>query len=101
MNGEYYQKPMFPNQNMTNNPIKNSFPNLEYNYLEDILKNNKQKKVIVYTITNSKENQEKIFNGIIEQVGKDYIIISNPEDGKHYLIPLIYLNYIKFDESIN
>ena len=103
MNGEYFQNPMFSNQNMMNNIPNNSFNNVEANsYIEDILKNNKGKKINISTIIpNSKEEMQKTFNGILEQTGKDYLIISNPEDGKYYLIPIIYLNYIKFDEKIN
>lgn len=98
MNGEYYQNPMFPNQNMMNN----SFNKMEiYNYIEDVLKNNKGKKISLSIIIPNDKQQEKIFNGIIEKSGKDFLIISNPEDGKFYLIPLMYLNYIKFDENIN
>ena len=100
MNGEYYQNPVFPNQNMMNNNPNNSFNN--NNFIDDVLKNNKGKKVVIsITLPNNKDFQEKTFNGIVEQTGKDYIIIYNPEDGKYYLIPLMYLNYIKFDEKIN
>ena len=100
MNGEYYQNPVFPNQNMMNNNSNNSFNN--NNFIDDVLKNNKGKKIAIsITLPNNKDFQEKTFNGIVEQTGKDYIIIYNPEDGKYYLIPLMYLNYIKFDEKIN
>ena len=99
MNGEYYQNPVFPNQNMMNNNPNNFNNN---NFIDDVLKNNKGKKVVIsITLANNKDFQEKTFNGIVEQSGKDYIIIYNPEDGKYYLIPLMYLNYIKFDEKIN
>lgn len=100
MNGEYFQNPVFSNQNTTNN---NLFNNINTNeYIEDLLKNNKTKKVTIYTINPYiKEEEQKNFNGIIEQVGKDFIIISNPKDGKYYMIPLAYLNYIVFDENIN
>ncbi len=47
------------------------------------------------------EWRDKVFTGIIEQAGKDHIIISNPQDGKWYLLLLIYLNYVEFEERIN
>jgi len=41
-----------------------------------------------------------IFKGIIEQSGRDHIILSDPTTGEWYLILMIYINYIKFDERI-
>ena len=43
----------------------------------------------------------KSLTGMIEQNGKDYLIISNPETGIWTLIPLKYINYIEFKEKIN
>lgn len=47
------------------------------------------------------EWKDKIFTGIIEQSGKDHIILSDPNTGNWYLLLLIYVDYIKFDEYIN
>lgn len=108
MNGEYYQNPIFPGLNQPNNnfSIPENKPLLNNNNFDlninSILKNNNNKKVTIYTtIPNSKENQDKSFSGTIEKAGKDNVIIYNPQDGKYYLIPINYINYIIFDEKIN
>ncbi len=76
-------------------------PILEQSYIENILRLNRGKKVEVYaSYPDSTEWRDKIFSGIVEQSGRDHIIISDPKDGKWYLILLIYVNYIKFDERI-
>ena len=41
-----------------------------------------------------------VFSGIIEQSGRDHIILSDPKTGDWYLILIIYVNFIKFDERI-
>lgn len=74
----------------------------EQSYLEDILKLNKGKKVEIFqSFTNSGEWKDKIFNGIIEESGKDYVILSDPTTGNWYLLLLTYIDFIKFDEQIN
>ena len=47
------------------------------------------------------ENKDRVFEGIIEQSGRDHIIVSNPTTGEWYLILMIYLDFVTFDESIN
>ena len=47
------------------------------------------------------EWKDRVFKGIIEQSGKDHIILSDPNTGNWYLLLLIYVDYIKFDENIN
>lgn len=99
MNNQYY-----PNQSYLKNYEQqpNSYQTNEQLYIENILKINKGKKANLHiTIPTSNEWQDKNFEGIIEQSGKDYIIISNPNTGEWNLIPLIYLDYITFEEPIN
>ena len=38
---------------------------------------------------------------IIEQSGRDHIILSDPATGKWYLLLMIYVNFVEFDEPIN
>lgn len=112
MNGNYYKNPTFPNnatpinidiEDSINSPNNISFNNIvEQSYIENILRLNKGKRVNAYlSFPDSKEWQNKIFTGIIEEAGKDHLIISDPETGKWYLIRIIYLDYIEFIEKIN
>lgn len=70
-------------------------------YIENILCLNWGKIVIIYMIfENSKEWGLKIFCGVIEVVGWDYIIFSDLKLGICYLFLIIYFDYIIFDEEI-
>ena len=113
MNGSYYQNPTFPGA-MENNSYK-SYPemtppgNLSYNqdldmeqsFIENILRLNKGKKVKAYvSYPDSSAWQNKIYEGIIEEAGRDHLIIRDPLNNNWYLIRLIYLNYVEFMEPI-
>ena len=99
-----------PNSANTPNPINNfnqdynigtSLP-MEQSYIENILRLNKGKMVKAYvSFPDSTEWRNKIFAGRIEEAGRDYLIISNPNTGEWDLILMIYLNYVTFDERIN
>ena len=110
MNGNFYQNPTFPNNanpiNMEHNNIPNNITLMNSmpmeSTLENILRINISKRVNVYaTFPNSNEWQNKTFSGIIEEVGNDYFIISDPTNGNWYLIKLDNLDYIEFMEHIN
>ena len=74
----------------------------EQSYIENILRLNRGKQVEVYmSFADAIEWKDRIFKGIIEQSGKDHIILSDPNTGNWYLLLLIYVDYIKFDENIN
>jgi len=74
---------------------------VEQSYIENILRLNKGKLATVYaTFENNKEWNAKVFKGIIEAAGRDHLILSDPQSGKRYLIPMVYLDYITFDEEI-
>ena len=88
-----------PNQQTANNYASN-LP-LEQSYIENILRLNRGKQVEIYaSYPDSTEWRDRIFKGIIEQSGRDHIILSDPTTGEWYLILMIYINYIKFDERI-
>lgn len=104
MNGAYYPNPTFPNnqnayledQNMTS-----ALP-LEQSYIENILRMNIGKKAKVFcSFPDSNEWKDKIYDGIIEQAGKDHLVMSSPSLGDWYLIPMIYVNWVEFEEPIN
>ncbi|WP_442915483.1 spore coat protein GerQ [Mangrovibacillus sp. Mu-81] len=74
---------------------------VEESYIENILRLNKGKVATVYaTFENNTEWNAKVFKGIIEAAGRDHLILSDPQTGTRYLIPMIYLDYITFDEEI-
>lgn len=104
MNGSYYQNPTFPNNinNYNDNQEMNYINNQEQSYIENILRQNKGKRAKVFaSFPDSNENRDRIYDGIIEQAGKDHLIISSPSLGDFYLIPLIYVNWVEFEEPIN
>lgn len=74
---------------------------IEQSYIENILRLNKGKHVTVYmTFDASKEWNSKIFRGVIEAAGRDHLVLSDPETGYRYLLPMVYFNYAVFEEEI-
>jgi spore germination protein Q len=113
MNNTYYGKPASPgtpiysgnaptpNQQTAPNYSVNELP-VEVSYIENILRLNKGKNVRVHmTFPDSTEWRDMEFTGIIEQSGRDHIILSEPATGKWQLLLMIYVDYISFDERIN
>ncbi len=116
-NNNYYPSAIFPGQGLESG--NNTFvPNQqtaatqgnsgmipavdEQSYIENILRLNRGKKARFHiTVPGSVEWQDRVFNGIIEQSGRDHIIVSNPETGEWYLILMIYLDFVTFEEPIN
>nr|WP_246363857.1 spore coat protein GerQ [Halobacillus locisalis] len=73
----------------------------EESYIENILRLNAGKPATVYmTFENNDQWNAKVFKGIVEAAGRDHIILSDPQTGKRYLLLMIYLDYITFDEEI-
>lgn len=105
----YFDNNVFPGQPIYNNsnivPIEQSISNdipFEQSYIENILRMNKGKKVTIHmTFPDSNEFKDREFSGIIEQSGRDHIIISDPSSGKWFLLLMIYVDFITFDEPIN
>ena len=74
---------------------------VEQSYIENILRLNRGKLASVYmTFEGSKDGNTRLFKGIIEAAGRDHLILSDPQTGTRYLLPLIYLDYVTFDEEI-
>ena len=87
-----------------NNNVFNGQPiyrsdNNEINNFRNLIKQNINKKVSVNIFY--KENDDYKLSGIIENSGDDYIVISDPSSGKWNLIPMVYINFISFDEKID
>lgn len=111
-NNNFIGKAMFPGTPLytdNNVPVPNQQINipqdmlpLESSYIENILRLNKGKKVHVHmTFPDSLDFRDREFSGIIEQAGRDHIILSVPETGKWDLLLMIYVDFITFDEPIN
>lgn len=109
MNGSYFQNPTFPT--VANDPTTSTPPGnvnfydtmpLEQSYIENILRLNKGKTVRAYvSYPDSNEWRDKVYSGTIEEAGRDHLIITDPSTGKWFLIKMIYLDYVEFDEKIN
>lgn len=111
MNGTYYKNPTFPQvegeippmNNYTSTIVPMEGPDnlpMEQSYIENILRLNKGKRAKVYiSFPDSVNWKDKIFDGKIEQAGRDHLVMSL-DDGKWILIPMIYLDYVEFEEKI-
>ena len=98
MNGSYFKNPTFPtlekdDENDTNDVIHDREES------SDIFGNNLKKKVSVYA-SYPYSNEFKVFNGIIEEVKDDYIIVKDIVKDVWYYILRDYINYIEFNEQI-
>lgn len=119
MNGNnYFPSSSFPGTGLNNNTVPNqqtvpsyeqaqtnwNYNNIpaEQSYVENILRLNRGKKAKFHvTVPGSVEWQDRVFEGIVEQAGRDHIIVSNPTTGEWYLILMIYLDFVTFDEPVN
>ena len=117
MNNGFYQNPVFLGTSLNNTPNQQTVPSYdesqknifngnnvieEQSYIENILRINKGKMAKLHvTVPGSVEWQDRVFTGIIEQAGRDHVILSNPNTGEWYLILIIYLDFVTFDEPIN
>ncbi len=74
----------------------------EESYIENILRLNKGKLVTIHsTFEHNKEWNAKIFKGVIEAAGRDHVILSDPQTGQRFLIPMVYVDFITFSEPID
>ncbi|WP_438446435.1 spore coat protein GerQ [Gorillibacterium sp. sgz5001074] len=75
---------------------------LEQSYIENILRLNLGKIGTFYmTYENNREWNAKIFRGRVEAAGRDHIIISDPQSGTRFLLLMVNLDYVTFDEELN
>ncbi len=79
-----------------------TLPAVEESYVENILRLNRGKLATFYmTYENNSEWNAKVFKGVIEAAGRDHIIISDPATGMRFLLLMLNLDYVTFDEPIN
>ncbi|WP_081939321.1 spore coat protein GerQ [Alkalihalobacillus alcalophilus] len=94
-----YQVPGFAMQQQAG--AQPSMLPLEQSFIENILRLNRGKTASFYmTYENNSEWNAKIFRGRIEEAGRDHIVVSNPESGEYYLLLMVTLDYVTFDEPI-
>lgn len=104
-----YGTPAYPVQGVMQGygptvPIQNGTATMpfEESYVENILRLNLGKVATLYmTYENNAEWNAKIFKGVLEAAGRDHIIISDPQTGMRYLLLMVNLDYITFDEELN
>lgn len=104
----YYQTRQFPTQptpaanQQTQAPDIQGMLPVEQSYIENILRLNRGEHVTVYmTFENNEQWNAQVFRGVIEAAGRDHIILSDPQTGKRYLLLMVYLDYVIFDDEIN
>jgi spore germination protein Q len=115
MNSGYYAQPVYPGSTIPpGSPMPSGTPNQqtvppmdqvmqigEQSFIENILRINKGKMVKVYmSFPDSVDWRDKVFTGVIEAAGRDHLVVSDPNTGFRYLLPLIYLDFAEFDEPI-
>lgn len=82
--------------------VPTGFGTQQESYIENILRLNLGKIATVYmTFENNSEWNAKVFRGRLEAAGRDHIIIVDTETGRRYLLLMVYLDYITFDEPLN
>ncbi len=76
-------------------------PIAEQTYLENILRLNIGKLGTFYfTYTGSDDWRDRVYKGIIEQVGRDHFVIRDPKNQKNYIFLFVYFVWAEFDEPI-
>lgn len=100
MNNNMFSGGPIPNNN-TASPTSNGLFE-EQSYIENILRLNKGKKATFYmSYPDSVEWRDQVVTGIILAAGRDHIIIKEEAGNRRYLLLMIYLNYVIFDETVN
>lgn len=99
----YY--PMYARQqggaNQTGVNVQGMLPP-QQSYIENILRLNRGEEVTVYmTFPEGSDWQSRTFKGVIEAAGRDHLILSDPQTNKRYLLLMVYLDYVVFDDEIN
>ena len=96
MNNTYYQNNIYDETSSYNrNDVKDYI-----NMYSDILNLNIGKIINIYLKYNN-QNSNNCFTGILENSSLEYIIASDPKNGKWAMFLIDNINYIEFDEKIN
>ena len=91
-------QPQMPPKNNQNEPVDP----FEQSYIENIIRLNKGKVGTFHmTYSDSLEWRDKVYKGVVLAAGKDHIVISDQRDGKRYILLLVYLDWVEFNEPID
>jgi len=74
---------------------------IEQSYIENILRLNIGKVATVYMNFENSQWGSKIFKGTVLAAGTDHIILRDLNSEVRYILLMIYLNYITFEEDID
>lgn len=112
MNGTYFPNPSFPSDETNDGSINDNsimpkaknendgLLDIEDSYIENVLRQNKGKHVKAYiSYPDSTIWRDKMYEGYIREASKDHLIVECL-DGKWNLIPMIYLDYVEFEDRI-
>ena len=72
----------------------------QQSYIENILRMNIGKVATVYMNFENSQWGSKVFKGYIRGAGKDHIVLKDAQSETRYLLLMVYLDYITFDEKI-
>lgn len=72
----------------------------EQSYIENILRLNLGKVVTIYMNFENSQWGSKIFKGYLMAAGKDHIIVKDLNSETRYLLLMVYLDYITFEEEL-
>lgn len=99
MNGTFFQNPNFSSEE--DKKKNDGLLDIENSYIENVLRQNKGKCMKAYfSYPDSNMWKDKMYEGKIEQASKDHIIILL-KNGETIMAPMIYLDYIEFEDKIN
>lgn len=74
---------------------------VEETYVENILRANRGKVATVYTTNeNNPQWAAKVFKGRVENAARDHVVLSDPETGMRYIVLMVNIDYITFDEPL-
>lgn len=90
----------FPTGQVAQPQIPGALP-LEASYIENILRLNKGKLATAhFSFEGNNGAEQLVVKGIVEAAGRNHVILSDPQTGRRWLMLMVYLNYVTFDEEI-
>lgn len=91
----YYWNP--PMQTMPAQPMR------EESYIENILRLNRGKtRTFYFSFENAADQlRTKAVPGVVLAAGRDHVILRELKTNHRFLFPMIYFDYVEFDEELN